>query len=82
MNTARVLENGDLRLPADIAERLNAKPGDVVTVVADADGTVRLFPKAFSPDEVFGCLAGRTLVKATVEEMDEAIADACRNGET
>lgn len=81
MNTAIVLSNGDLRLPADIAARLNAKPGDVVGIEADPDGTVRLYPKAFSPDEVFGCLAGRTAVKATVEEMDEAIADACRKGE-
>lgn len=82
MNTARVLENGDVRLPADIAERLNAKPGDVVSVEANADGTVRLYPKAFTPEEVFGCLAGRTSVRATVEEMDEAIADACQKDET
>lgn len=81
MNTAIVLGNGDLRLPADIAAKLNAKPGDVVGIEADADGTVRLYPKAFSPDEVFGCLAGHTSVKATIEEMDEAIADACRKGE-
>jgi len=80
MNTALVLSNGDLRLPADIAEKLNAKPGDVVGIAADADGTVRLYPKTFTPDEVFGCLAGRTSAKATLKEMDEAIADACREG--
>jgi len=81
MNTALVLSNGDLRLPADIAEKLNARPGSVVGIEADADGTVRLYPKVYSPDEVFGCLAGRTSVSATVEEMDEAIAEACRKGE-
>lgn len=80
MNTALVMDNGDLRLPADISERLNAKPGDVVPIEADADGTVRLYPKAFSPDEVYGCLAGRTSVKATVEEMDEAVGEAFRRG--
>ncbi len=81
MNTALVLGNGDLRLPADIVEKLNAQPGDVVGIEADADGTVRLFPKMFSPDEVFGCLAGHTSVNATIEEMDDAIAEACRKGE-
>ena len=81
MNTALVMRNGDLRLPAGIAERLNAKPGDAVGIETDADGTVRLYPKALSPDEVFGCLAGRTSVRATVEEMDEAIAEAFRKDE-
>ena len=81
MNTALMMDNGYLRLPADISERLNAKPGDSVGVEAEADGTVRLYPKYLSPDEVFGCLAGRTSVKASIEEMDEAVAEAFRKGE-
>lgn len=81
MNTALVLSNGDLRLPADIAEILNAGPGDLVGIEADADGTIRIHPKAFSPDEVFGCLADRTSVRATIEEMDEAVSEAFREGD-
>jgi AbrB family looped-hinge helix DNA binding protein len=81
MNTALVMSNGDLRLPKDIAERLNAKPGDAVGIEADADGTVRLYPKTFNPDEVFACLAGRTSVRATIEEMDESVAETFRKGE-
>ncbi len=78
MNAARVLENADVQLPADIAERLSAKPGDMLAVEPHADGTVWLYPDAFGRDDVFGCFACRTTVTAIVEEMDESIADACQ----
>lgn len=78
MNTAQVLSNGDLRLPVEFAERLNVKPGDAVAIEAGPDGTLRIFPKALDPDEVFGFLANRTSVIATIEEMDEAVAESFR----
>ena len=81
MNTAIVTSSGDLRLPADMAEQLNAKPGDAVVVETDADGTVRIYPKPLRAEEVFGCLAGHTSVKSTIEEMDESVAEAFRKGE-
>ena len=78
MNKAVILDNGDLRLPADIASRLNAKPGEEVELEAEADGTVRIYPKLFSPEEVFGFLSRHTAIKSTIEQMDESIAEACR----
>jgi bifunctional DNA-binding transcriptional regulator/antitoxin component of YhaV-PrlF toxin-antitoxin module len=78
MNTALMLSNGDLRLPVEVAQRLNLRPGDAVAIETDADGTVRLFPKALDPDEVLGFLSTRTSVVATIDEMDEAIAESFR----
>jgi len=81
MSTARVMDDGDLRLPPDVAEKLNVKPGDDVRVSMEPDGTLRVFPHALKVEDVYGCLASRTTVKATLEEMDEAVAEAFRRGD-
>jgi hypothetical protein len=81
MNTARVMEDGDLRLPPEVASKLNVKPGDSLDVDVDAHGALRLFPKTLAIEDVCGMLRPPTGVHATVEEMDEAVAEAFRRGE-
>lgn len=81
MNTERVMEDGDLRLPPEVAGTLHVKPGDSVGVEVDADGTVRLYPNVLKPEDVYGRLASCTTVKATLDEMDESVAEAFRRDE-
>jgi len=81
MNTARIMEDGDLRLPPEVVDRLHAKPGDSVGIEVDVDGSIRLHPKPLSPEEVFGCLSHRTTAKGTIEEIDDAVAEAFRRDE-
>jgi antitoxin component of MazEF toxin-antitoxin module len=81
MNTAEIMEDGDLRLPPDVAAKLNVKPGDSLGVEVDTDGTVRLYPKKLAIDDVCGMLHPPSGVHYTVEQMDEAVADAFRRGD-
>lgn len=81
MNAAKIMEDGDLRLPPEVAEKLNVRPGDFVSVEMDADGTLRLYPKRGKIEDVCGMLGPRTKVTATIEQMDLGIADAFRRGE-
>jgi len=55
MNTAMVMEDGDLRLPPELSANLNMRPGDSVNVEMDVDGTVRLYPKVLEITMCVGC---------------------------
>jgi antitoxin component of MazEF toxin-antitoxin module len=81
MNAAKIMEDGDLRLPPEVAEKLNVKPGDSVGIEMDADGTVRLYPKRTRIEDVCGMLHPRTGIHLTIEQMDEGVAEAFRRGE-
>ncbi len=81
MNTARVMEDGDLRLPPEVAGKLHVKPGDSLEIDVDVHGALRLFPKTLELDEVCGMLRPPPGIHASVEEMDEAVAEAFRRGE-
>ena len=76
MNTARVLDNGDLRLPPEVADKLHVKPGDSVGVEVESDGTARLYPRPATVDEVCGMLRPPPGVHFTIEQMDETVAEA------
>ena len=81
MNTAKVMEDGDLRLPPQVAAELNVRPGDSVGVEVESDGTVRLYPKALGIEEVCGMLRPPAGVSLTNEQIDEAVSQAFRRGE-
>ncbi len=81
MNAAKIMEDGDLRLPQEVAEKLNVRPGDSMGVEMDADGTVRLYPKRTKIEEVCGMLHPPAGVHLTIEQMDEGVANAFRRGE-
>ena len=76
MNAARIMEDGELRLPPEVAERLNVKPGDSVGVEMGSDGTVRLYPKKGRIEDVCGMLHPPSGIHLTIEQMDGAVASA------
>lgn len=82
MNMARVMEDGHLLMPPEVAEMLRVRPGDSVGVEVDADGTVRLQPKVLGIDEVCGMLRPPTGTSLTIEQMEEAVAESFRRGES
>ena len=61
--------------PEDIRERLNLKPGDKIKFMVNADGSVRLVAANLTLRDLRGILP-RPERPATVEEMNETIADA------
>ena len=79
MTTAYVTKNGQLALPKGVLGGLHVRAGDTVDIETEPDGTLRIHPKTLSASEVAGML--KTKVKATIEEMDEAVAEAFRKGE-
>jgi AbrB family looped-hinge helix DNA binding protein len=81
MTTGRITQDGQIAVPKDVLRNLHVRAGDTVGVEIEGDGTVRIFPKVLRPSEVAGMLALRARVKSTVEEMDEAVAEAFRKGE-
>lgn len=81
MNTVQVLEGGALRLPPEIAMRLNAQPGDRLSVEVNANGVVHLYPQTASIDEVCGMLHPPDNTHVTIEQMDASLAEAFRRGE-
>jgi antitoxin PrlF len=77
MTTLTVTAKGQVTLKRDVLEHLGVKPGDRIEVDKLPDGRVSLKParRRKTLDEVVGCLAPYTSVKATLEEIDQAIAD-------
>ncbi len=81
MSTVKVMKDGMLRLPPEVTDRLHLKAGDKMGLDVDIDGTIRLYRRSLKPAEVCGMLGARTKVTATIEQMDQGIADAFRRGE-
>jgi len=78
MNTAKVMDDGDLRLPPQVAAELNVQPGDSVGVEIASDGTVRLYPKTLGIEDVCGMLQPPAGVHLTNAQMDAAVSQAFR----
>lgn len=81
MNTAKIMEDGDLRLPNDVSNKLNFKPGDSLDVELTDDGTLRLYPKTVAVEDVCGMLRPASEQHVTVEGMDEGIGEAFQRGQ-
>ena len=79
--SARISECGDITLPRQVMDALNVHAGDVLDVEVLEDGTLRIIPKTFRARDVAGMLSGRSAVKSTIEEMDEAVSEAFRKGD-
>lgn len=69
---------GQVTLRKEILQHLGIKPGDQIALELLPEGKATL--KAIRPKgsirDFFGCLAGKTDVKLTIEEMNEAIGEA------
>jgi antitoxin PrlF len=75
MSVSTLTRKGQTTIPKDIRERLNLKPGDKIKFMVSADGSVRLVAANLTLRQLRGILP-RPERSATVEEMNEAIADA------
>ncbi len=76
MTTTTILDNGQITVPKEILLALNIRTGDTVDIETMPDGSIRIFPKTLNASEAAGML--KTNVHSTIEEMDEAIAEAFR----
>ncbi len=81
MNTVQVMKDGVLRLPPEIALRLNARPGDRISAEVDEIGVLHLYPQTARIDDVCGMLHPTNNVHVTVEQMDVSLEEAFRRGE-
>jgi antitoxin PrlF len=75
MSASTLTSKGQTTIPKDIRDRLNLKPGDKIKFMVNADGSVRMVAANLTPRQLRGILP-RPERPATVEEMNEAIADA------
>ena len=81
MSTAEVMRDGMLKLPQEITDLLHLKPGDTMGLDVGDDGSIRLYRRGLKPADVCGMLGARTKVTATIEQMDQGVADAFSRGE-
>lgn len=75
MSVATLTSKGQTTIPKDIRERLGLKAGDRLRFMVNPDGTVTMVPLTLSVRQLRGILP-RPERAATIEEMDEAIAQA------
>lgn len=77
MTTLTVTAKGQVTLKKELLQHLGVKPGQKIEVEAMADGRLRV--QASRPpgsiENFIGCLAGMSDKVATIEEINEAIAD-------
>lgn len=76
MTTTTIIDNGQITVPKEILLALNIRTGDTVDIETMPDGSIRIFPKTLNASEMAGML--KTNVHSTIEEMDEAVAEAFR----
>ena len=72
MTVATITSKGQVTIPKGVRSILGVKAGDRIDFLINHDGSVSVRPIATGLDEVQGMLKTRT--KASIEEMDSAIA--------
>ena len=76
MTATTTIENGQITVPKEILQVLHIQTGDTVDMETMPDGSIRIFPKTLNASDVAGIL--KTNMHSTIEEMDEAVAEAFR----
>ena len=75
MSEAKMTTKGQITVPKDVRLKLGLRPGDRVRFIVEDDGRVRLLPAKRDISELVGILP-KPKRALTLEEMDEAIAQA------
>ncbi len=77
MSTLTVTARGQVTLRKDILQHLGIQPGQKVPVDKLPGGKieVRAEERKGSIDDIIGLLAGKTKVRLTIEQINEAAAD-------
>jgi AbrB family looped-hinge helix DNA binding protein len=76
VTTSTLTAKGQTTVPREIREHLGLKPGDTIDYEIAADGTVRLSVRKPSFADCAGMLARPGQRAVSIEEMDDAIAEA------
>jgi antitoxin PrlF len=77
MATATMTSKGQLTVPKEIRDRLGLQPGDKVELVPSGEhGVLMRKRRVVELSELFGSLPTNG-VSLTLEQIDEAIGDAC-----
>jgi len=79
MPLATLTSKGQITIPSSVRKKLHLHAGDKIDFSLVGEHEVLMRPVVKDVDTVFGCLkqAGNSIA-ATVEEMDEAIAERMR----
>jgi len=75
MATLTVTSRGQVTLRKEFLEHIGVRPGDQIALNKTPNGRLileRARPKG-SWDDFIGCLAGKTNVRLTIDEIDEGI---------
>jgi len=75
MTTATVTSKGQVTIPIDVRKKLGIQAGTRVQFIPRADGGYDFVASSGSVRDIRGMIAARGRA-ATLEEMDDAIADA------
>lgn len=78
MPSLKLTSRGQITLRKDVLRHFGVKPGDKINLelLPGGKGVVQAERKKGKIEDVFGMLEGKTNVKLTIEEMNEAIGEA------
>lgn len=78
MATLTVTERGQVTLRKDYLQHFGVRPGEKIelTLLPNGRGELRAVKPKGRIEDLFGCLAGQTDVRLTIEEINDATAEA------
>jgi bifunctional DNA-binding transcriptional regulator/antitoxin component of YhaV-PrlF toxin-antitoxin module len=78
MPTLKLTSRGQVTLRKEVLRHFGVEPGGRITLelLPGGKGIVEAVKPKGSIDNFIGCLAGKTKVKLTIEEMNDAIGEA------
>lgn len=82
MATATVTPEGLIDVPKDILDRLHVHAGDQLEVVVEDERSMRIQMKPRTLSEIAGMLRPYIQQPLSLEEIDEAVSEAFRKGES
>jgi bifunctional DNA-binding transcriptional regulator/antitoxin component of YhaV-PrlF toxin-antitoxin module len=78
MATLTVTARGQVTFRKEVLQHLGVKPGEKIELelLPGGRGELRAARPKGRIEDLFGCLAGKTNVRLTIEEINEAIGEA------
>ena len=78
MTTLNVSKRRVVTLPKELLQHIGVQPGEKIelTLLPNVQGELRAVRPKGRIEDFFGCLAGKTDVRLTIEEINEATAEA------
>jgi len=82
MATLTVTERGQVTLRKEYLQHLGVRPGEKIelTLLPNGRGEIKAVPQRGRIEDLFGCLAGKTDVRLTIEEINDATSEAAAAG--